>query len=64
MAVDNPTPENVEAYFLLQRLALDRASKFGEMQQRVVMGNPFIDEEGRRSQTSFGGQQLDAFNRL
>ena len=27
-AVDDPTPENVEAFFLLQRLAMDKAERF------------------------------------
>ena len=30
-AVDDPTPENVEAFFLLQRLAMDKAERFQKM---------------------------------
>lgn len=59
-AVDEPTAENIKAYYLLQRLALDRASAFTAKQQQVIMGDPMVDEESRRSTTTYGAQQLDA----
>jgi conjugal transfer pilus assembly protein TraF len=48
-AIDNPTKENVEAYFLLQRVMMDKAQNFSDMSQRVVMGDPVLDEINRRS---------------
>ena len=47
-AVDDPTPENVEAFFLLQRLAMDKAERFQKMAEQVRVGNRFIDESERR----------------
>ena len=44
IAWDNPTPENVKAYFLLQRFAIDRSSKFADVAKTVTMGNPLLDE--------------------
>ena len=48
-AIDEPTPENVEAYFLLQRVMMDKAQAFSEASQRVVQGDPLLDESIRRS---------------
>lgn len=53
-AWNNPTPENVEAYFLLQRFVLDRATNFADMAQRVAVGNTALDETMRRP-TSWSG---------
>ena len=47
-AWDDPTPENVEAYFLVQRFAMDRSSNFADMAQKVVIGNSALDETMRR----------------
>lgn len=48
-AIDDPSPENVEAYFLLQRVMMDKAQAFTDMSQRVVLGDPILDEINRRS---------------
>lgn len=48
-AIDEPTPENIEAYFLLQRVMMDKAQSFADNSQRVVMGDPLLDESTRRS---------------
>ncbi|NLC22296.1 MAG: conjugal transfer protein TraF [Halomonadaceae bacterium] len=48
-AIDDPSKENVEAYFLLQRVMMDKAQNFADMSQRVVMGDPVLDEINRRS---------------
>ena len=66
-AWDDPTPENVEAYFLLQRFAMDRSQKFSQVAQSVVIGNPYLDETNRRPVANYGipyvdrqaGQNLD-----
>lgn len=48
-AIDEPTPENIEAYYLLQRVMMDKAQAFAENSQRVVQGDPLLDESIRRS---------------
>jgi conjugal transfer pilus assembly protein TraF len=58
-ALDEPTRENVAAYFYLQRAMLDKASRFGEMAQTVSMSEPLLDENARRPMATFGGQAMD-----
>lgn len=58
-AVDDPTPENVEAFYLLQRLALDKAERFQKVAEQVQVGNKFIDETERRPISSYGLQTVD-----
>ena len=53
-AIDDPSPENVAAYFALQRLTLDRSQKFSEVAQGVVMGQALLDESFRRPLNTFG----------
>ncbi len=43
-AIDDPTPENITAYLLLQRYSMDKSSKFAEKVQLVTLGNPYLDE--------------------
>ena len=59
VAWNNPTPENVEAYFLLQRFAMDRSQKFAQVAQRVVVGNPYLDETNRRPIASYAIPYVD-----
>ena len=55
----NPTEENVKAYFLLQRFAVDRSNKFADVAQRVTVGNKLLDENFRRPLATFGSQLTD-----
>lgn len=48
-AIDNPTEENVEAYFLLQRVMMDKAQNFSDMSRKVVIGDRLLDESISRS---------------
>jgi conjugal transfer pilus assembly protein TraF len=48
-AIDNPTEENVEVYYLLQRVMMDKAEKFSDVAGRVVVGDKLLDEINRRS---------------
>jgi conjugal transfer pilus assembly protein TraF len=52
-ATDHPTPENVAVYLYLQRLAMDKSSRFADVTQRVVMGDPGLDEITRRPTAPF-----------
>ncbi|MGH0003644.1 conjugal transfer protein TraF [Pseudovibrio ascidiaceicola] len=58
-AMDDPTLENVEAYLMLQRIAMDRSQTFAEVSQVVTVGNPNLDELARRPSASFATQHLD-----
>lgn len=59
LAWDNPTNENVQAYLLLQRMAIDRSEKFSNVVEAVTLGNPKLDENARRPTATFASQQVD-----
>lgn len=54
LAIDNPTPENIEMYMYLQKAMLDKAQRFSEMVTRVVQFDPFLDQNTRRPIATFG----------
>jgi conjugal transfer pilus assembly protein TraF len=58
-AIDDPTHENVSAYMYLQRVMLDKAEKFTEVSQRVVMADAVLDENSRRPIATFGAFAKD-----
>lgn len=58
-AWDDPSPENVQAYFLVQRFAMDRANKFADVAQQVVIGNTLLDETMRRPSASFANTYIE-----
>lgn len=59
-ALDDPSAENVRAYYVVQRLAMDKASAFTDMAQRVVVGDPLLDETGRRPTATFAANEMNA----
>lgn len=59
IAWDNPTPENVQAYFIVQRFAIDRANKFSDVAQQVVIGNVLLDETMNRPLSTFARPLVD-----
>lgn len=56
-ALDEPTPENVAAYYYLQRVMMDKSQRFADASQAVVFGDPFLDESVRRPIATFGAAQ-------
>jgi conjugal transfer pilus assembly protein TraF len=48
IALDDPTPDKVELWYRLQKVALNRSTRFARMATRVVAGNPYLDESLRR----------------
>ncbi|MFX4226466.1 MAG: conjugal transfer protein TraF [Porticoccaceae bacterium] len=44
-ALDNPTRENLEAYYGAQRVMMDKAERFTLEAEKVVIGNPMLDAE-------------------
>ena len=59
-ALDNPTPENVQAFLYVQRVAMDKGNAFSDMVARVVPGNPDLDETYRRPVNTRGVNNVDA----
>ena len=55
LAIDNPTPENIERYMYLQRVMLDKSQRFAEAVTRVVQFDPLLDQNTRRPIASFAG---------
>ena len=46
-AVDNPTNQNVAAYFYAQRIMMDKAQNFSNVARQVVNSDPLLDENLR-----------------
>lgn len=58
-AIDDPTPDNVRAYLLLQRVSMDKASAFAEAVQAATVGDPLLDATMERPIASFAAQEMD-----
>jgi len=58
-AIDNPTKENISAYYYAQRVAMDKAQNYAEKAQEVVASDPFLDENNRVPIASFATAQLE-----
>ncbi|MFG0338788.1 conjugal transfer protein TraF [Pseudomonas sp. zjy_13] len=56
-AIDHPTPENMEAYYYLQRISLDKAQRFADVSRFITISDPLIDESIRRSTSSFAANE-------
>ena len=53
-ALDDPTPEKVRQYFLLQKVLLDKAERFAETARSVVFQDPALDERAHHASTPSG----------
>jgi conjugal transfer pilus assembly protein TraF len=58
-ATDDPTPENVRAFLLLQKVMMDKAQGFTDAVQLVTLGDPLLDATFQRPLASFGVQATD-----
>ena len=58
-AIDDPTRENVEAYYRLQRIGLEKAQVFAEVAQQVVTANPYLDNTSARNPGGPSGRAQD-----
>ncbi len=58
-AIDDPSPENVAVYLHLQRIAMDKSSRFARVSERVVQSDPVLDEITRRPTANFGANLAD-----
>lgn len=52
-AIDNPTRDNLEAYFYAKRVMLDKAQRFTEEGEKVIASDPMLDENNRVPTASF-----------
>jgi len=58
-AIDNPTSDNVAFYLYLQRIAMDKASRYAEMVELVTAEDPILSEMDRRPNASFAAKETD-----
>ncbi|NBS15705.1 MAG: DUF87 domain-containing protein [Gammaproteobacteria bacterium] len=58
-AIDDPSPENIAAYFYLQRVMMDKAHRFTDVAHEVVLSDPELDENTRRPIATFGAQEAN-----
>jgi hypothetical protein len=54
-----PHPENVALYLYLQRVALDKSSRFAAATQRAVQRDPFLDEITQRPTATFAANLVN-----
>ncbi|HCE7247000.1 TPA: conjugal transfer protein TraF [Pseudomonas aeruginosa] len=59
IAIDSPTEENVSRYYYMQRMMMDKASKFSEMSSKVIMKDPFLDEDSRRPVATYAANAMN-----
>lgn len=59
LATDDPSPQNVERYFYLQKMAADKAEVFSEVAQLVTTGHPELDEGRRRPRQDTFAKRLE-----
>lgn len=58
-AIDDPSDENVQAYYYLQRLMMDKANTFAERSTSVIMRDPFLDEDSRRPVATYAANTMN-----
>lgn len=58
-AIDNPTQENISAYLYLQRVMLDKSSRFSDSVQQAVITDPYLDEVTRRPLATFAANEMN-----
>lgn len=59
IAIDDPTEENVSRYYYMQRMMMDKASTFSEMSSKVIMKDPFLDEDSRRPVATYAANAMN-----
>lgn len=59
-AIENPTPENIEKYMVVQKLATHQASNFSTAAMEVVQRNPWLSGENGRGVSAVSQRYLDA----
>ena len=57
-AIDNPSKENLQALFYLQRAMLDKSQRFEEEGKKLVDSDPLLDENNRFPTSSYGKNEF------
>lgn len=58
-AIDDPSPENVAAFYYLQRVMMDKAERFTHAARYVVMSDPQLDETVRRPVATYAANEAN-----
>ena len=58
-AIDNPSRENVAAFYYLQRVMMDKAEHFTNAARYVVMSDPQLDETVRRPIATYAANEAN-----
>lgn len=58
-AIDEPSQENVAAFYYLQRLMMDKAERFTNAARYVVMSDPQLDETVRRPISTYAANEAN-----
>ena len=58
-ALDDPSPENVAAFYYLQRVMMDKAERFTNAARFVVMSDPHLDETVRRPVATYAANEAN-----
>jgi conjugal transfer pilus assembly protein TraF len=58
-AIDEPTHENVAAFYYLQRVMMDKAERFTDTARYVVMSDPQLDETVRRPVATYAANEAN-----
>ena len=59
-AIDNPTVENISAYLLIQKHAMDKSFAYMDATEAATLGNPMLDEINKRPLANFAKKELDS----
>lgn len=57
-AIDNPTPDNLAAYFYVQRVYADKAQRYSEEAKKFVDSQPMLDENNRVPLSGYGRNEF------
>ncbi len=58
-AIDNPSHENVLAYYRLQKIAIDKSSAFSDASTLAITGTSELDQNNRRPLSTFATHLMD-----
>ncbi|NOV29757.1 conjugal transfer protein TraF [Methylomonas sp. ZR1] len=58
-AIDDPSHENVAAFYYLQRVMMDKAERFTNAARYVVMSDPQLDETVRRPVATYAANEAN-----
>jgi len=58
-AIDNPIPENISAYLLIQKYAMDKSFAYMDATEAATLGNPLLDEINKRPSANYAKEVLD-----